>query len=63
MKTYLCVYAKGSFFTIYDILQKAFPNAQFICSDVDPDTFFVHAYGVDDLDALDDVMAEFVWEG
>lgn len=60
MKTYICDYALASFYTIENAVRRAFPTAQVICSDMaDEDRFEAHIYFVDDLDMLDDIMAEY----
>lgn len=64
MKTYICDYALASFSTIEDAIRRTFPMAQVVCSDLlDEDRFEVRVYFVDDLDMLDDIMAEYTWEG
>lgn len=62
MKTYICDYALASFYTIENAICRAFPTAQVVCSDLmDEDRFEARVYFVDDLDMLDDIMAEFEW--
>ena len=62
MKTYICDYALASFYTIEIAIRRAFPTAQVVCSDLlDEDRFEARVYFVDDLDMLDDIMAEFEW--
>ena len=60
MKTYICDYALASFHTIENAIHRAFPMAQVICSDLlDEDRFEARVYFVNDLDMLDDIMAEY----
>ena len=60
MKTYICDYARASFYTIEYVIRRAFPMAQVVCSDLlDEDRFEARVYFVDDLDMLDDIMAEY----
>ena len=62
MKTYICDYALASFYIIENAIRRAFPTAQVVCSDLlDEDKFEARVYFVDDLDMLDDIMAEFEW--
>ena len=64
MKTYICDYALASFYTIENAIRRAFPTAQVICSDLlDEDRFETRVYFVDDLDILDDIMAEYEFLG
>jgi hypothetical protein len=64
MKTYICDYALASFYTIDYVIRRAFPMAQVVCSDLlDEDRFEARVYFVDDLDMLDDIMAEFEFVG
>ena len=62
MKTYLCDYGVATFSTIEAIVEGAFPEAEVRFDDVDEDFFTATVFFVDDLDILDDIMAEFVWE-
>ena len=60
MKTYICDYALASFYTIENAIRRVFPTAQVVCSDLlDEDRFEARVYFVDDLDMLDDIMAEY----
>ena len=64
MKTYICDYALAAFYTIENTIRRAFPMAQVICSDLmDEDKFEARVYFVDDLDTLDDIMAEYEFKG
>lgn len=64
MKTYICDYALASFYTIENAIRRAFPMAQVVCSDLlDEDRFEARVYFVDDLDMLDDIMAEYEFVG
>ena len=63
METYICDYALASFSIIEDAIRRIFPMAQVVCSDLlDEDRFEARVYFVDDLDMLDDIMAEYTWE-
>ena len=61
MKTYLCDYNVATFSTIEAVVEGAFPEAVVRCEDVNEDFFEAHIYFADDLDMLDDIMAEFEW--
>ena len=64
MKTYICDYALASFYIIENAIRRAFPMAQIVCSDLlDEDRFEVRVCFVDDLDMLDDIMAEYEFVG
>lgn len=62
MKTYFCDYSVATFATIEAIVEGAFPEAVVKCEDVNEDFFTATIFFVDDLDLLDDIMAEFLWE-
>ena len=61
MKTYYIDYCSASPDTIESVISYAFPHATVICVDRNEDCFEAHVYGVDDLDELDDVLAEFLF--
>ena len=63
MKTYLCDYSVATFSTIEAIVEGAFPEAVVKFDDVNDDFFAATIFFADDLDILDDIMAEFMWEG
>ena len=64
MKTYICDYALASFYTIENAILRVFPMAQVVCSDLlDEDRFEARVYFVNDLDILDDIMAEYEFVG
>ena len=64
MKIYICDYALASFYTIENAIRRAFPMAQVVCSDLlDEDRFEVRVCFVNDLDMLDDIMAEYEFVG
>ena len=65
MKTYICDCALATFSTIENVIHRAFPFAQVVCSALnyeDRDRFEAQVYFVDDLDTLDDIMTEYEWE-
>lgn len=61
MKTYYIDYCSASPDTIESVISYAFPHASVVCFDRNEDYFEAHVYGVDDLDELDDVLAEFLF--
>lgn len=62
MKMYFCDYSLGTYSTIEAIVQEAFPEAVVKFDYINDDCFSVIVFFVDDLDTLDDLMAEFLWE-
>ena len=62
MKTYRCSYAV-SCDTIEASIRAAFPSAVVTYNLIAEDYFEVRVIFAGDLDELDDIMAEFVWEG
>lgn len=62
MKIYFCDYSLVTYSTIEAIVQEAFPEAVVKFDDINDDCFSVIVFFVDDLDTLDDLMAEFLWE-
>jgi hypothetical protein len=63
MKTYFCDYSLVTYSTIEAIIEKTFPKAVVKFDDVNEDFFSATIFFVSDLDTLDDIMAEFLWEG
>ena len=63
MKNYVCDYALASFSLIERVVTNAFPHATVMCYDnKDGDTFEAFVFEANDLDMLDDIMAEYLWE-
>ena len=62
MKTYFCDYSLVTYSTIEVIVQEAFPEAVIKFDDIDEDFFAANIFFASDLDVLDDLMAEFLWE-
>jgi hypothetical protein len=63
MKTYFCDYSLVTYSTIEAIVQEAFPKAVVKFDDINEDFFAAIIFFADDLDTLDDLMSEFLWEG
>ena len=60
MKTVIIEYAKISPAVLTDKVRSAFPTAFCIYKDIDEDFFEFSVYFSDDLEVLEDILAEYV---
>ena len=60
MKTIIIEYAKIDPVTLINKVEKAFPEALSMFTDLDEDYFELSIYGCTDLEMLEDVLAEYV---
>ena len=60
MKTVIIEYAVIDPVTLINKIEKAFPGAMAIFTDIDEDYFELSVWGCADLEMLEDVLAEYV---
>ena len=60
MKTVIIEYAVIDPITLINKVEKAFPGAMAIFTDIDEDYFELAVWGCTDLEMLEDVLAEYV---
>ena len=60
MKTVIIEYAVIDPVTLINKIEKAFPGAMAIFSDIDEDYFELSVWGCNDLEILEDMLAEYV---
>ena len=60
MKTVIIEYAVIDPITLINKIEKAFPGAMAIFTDIDEDYFELSVWGCTDLEMLEDVLAEYV---
>ena len=63
MKTVIIEYAVIDPVTLVNKIEKAFPGAMAIFTDIDEDYFEFSVWGCTDLEMLEDVLAEYVQKG
>lgn len=61
MKIYFCDYSLVTYSTIEAIVQDAFPEAVVKFDDINENFFVANIFFANDLDALDDIMAKFIY--
>ena len=60
MKTVIIEYVVIDPVTLINKIEKAFPGAMAIFSDIDEDYFELSVWGCNDLEMLEDMLAEYV---
>ena len=63
MKTFIIEYAVIDPVTLINKIEKAFPGAMAIFTDIDEDYFELSVWGCTDLEMLEDILAECVQKG
>ena len=63
MKTVIIEYAVIDPVTLINKIEKAFPGAMAVFTDIDEDYFELSVWGCTDLEMLEDVLAEYVQKG
>ena len=63
MKTVIIEYAMIDPVTLINKIEKAFPGAMAIYTDINEDYFELSVWGCNDLEMLEDVLAEYIQKG